>query len=229
MRRWAPWIALVLVAVGGLAFGLHRSSSHPTINQEVLQIAGEVRCPVCNGETAAQSQAAASVQIRAQILRELQSGETKDQILDGLVQAYGTGILEKPQPTGVGLVVWVVPVVAILVAAGVLGLAFARWRAKAAADGSDSSAAIDTLPATGAGRDGTGCPRGFGAGEHGAAGRAAVVCSGRGETGSDQSSDQWNRWRQGRGTARHRHRMRPWPLGSWAQRGGSPGNPIRPR
>ncbi len=136
----------MLVAVGGLAFGLHRSSSHPTINQEVLQIAGEVRCPVCNGETAAQSQAAASVQIRAQILRELQSGETKDQILDGLVQAYGTGILEKPQPTGVGLVVWVVPVVAILVAAGVLSLAFARWRAKAAADGSDSSGAMDTLP-----------------------------------------------------------------------------------
>ena len=158
MRRWAPWIALVLVAVGGLAFGLHRSSSHPTINQEVLQIAGEVRCPVCNGETAAQSQAAASVQIRAQILRELQSGETKDQILDGLVQAYGTGILEKPQPTGVGLVVWVVPVVAILVAAGVLGLAFVRWRAKAAADGSDSSGAMDTLPGPERVRDGTGCP-----------------------------------------------------------------------
>ncbi len=134
----------MLVAVGGLVFGLHRSSSHPTINQEVLEIAGEVRCPVCNGETAAQSQAAASVQIRAQILRELQAGDTKDQILDGLVQSYGTGILEKPQPRGVGLVVWVVPVVATLVAAGVLGLAFVRWRAKAAAEGSDRSDTSDT-------------------------------------------------------------------------------------
>jgi cytochrome c-type biogenesis protein CcmH len=132
---------LVLVATGGLVFGLHRSSSRPTINQEVLQIAGEVRCPVCNGETAAQSQAAASVQIRNQILHELQAGESKDQILAGLVQAYGTGILEKPQPSGVGLVVWVVPVVAVLVAAGVLGLAFVRWRNKAAGEAALSDAA----------------------------------------------------------------------------------------
>lgn len=115
-RRWLPWALLVAVAVTVLALGAH-SSSRPSLDERVTHIAGLVRCPVCAGETAAQSQSAPAVEIRSQIRQDLQSGMTQGQILDSLVHDYGSGILEKPSTSGISLLVWVLPA-----AAGGLGL-----------------------------------------------------------------------------------------------------------
>jgi cytochrome c-type biogenesis protein CcmH len=125
--RWVPWVVLGVVAVTVLVLGTQRSG-HPTVQAETTHIAGLVRCPVCEGETVAQSSAPASVQIREQISQELTAGEDQAQILSGLVASYGPGILEKPQAQGVGLVVWVVPVVAVVAAVAGLAFAFAKWR-----------------------------------------------------------------------------------------------------
>ncbi len=130
--RWAPWLVLVGVAVAALVVGTHRSSPRPTVAQQTTHIASLVRCPVCEGQSAAQSDAPASVQIRAQIQRELIAGEHQGRILSGLVDAYGPGILEQPQARGINLVVWVLPVVAVVIAVAGLGVAFARWRPRAA-------------------------------------------------------------------------------------------------
>lgn len=127
--RWAPWVLLVAVATAFLVVGTHRTS-HPSLDSQVIHIAGEVRCPVCNGETAAQSNATASIDIRNQIRADLVAGEKPDQILAGFVQAYGSWILEKPQANGVGLIVWVAPVVAFVLAAVALVAAFWRWRSR---------------------------------------------------------------------------------------------------
>jgi cytochrome c-type biogenesis protein CcmH len=126
-RRWALWLALGVVAVAALVVGVHRTS-HPTVDEQTRHIASLVRCPVCEGQSAAQSDAPASVQIRNQIDQELITGESQGKILSDLVSAYGAGILEKPEATGVGLVVWVVPVVAVVLAMAGLVLAFSRWR-----------------------------------------------------------------------------------------------------
>jgi cytochrome c-type biogenesis protein CcmH len=128
LRRWAPWIVLVVVAAVALAIGVHRSGGPLSVDAETAHLASEVRCPVCQGETAEQSSAPASVQIRNQIRAELVAGESPGHILSGLEAAYGQGILEKPPARGVGLLVWLVPVVAVVVAVVGLGLAFARWR-----------------------------------------------------------------------------------------------------
>jgi cytochrome c-type biogenesis protein CcmH len=139
--RWAPWILLAVVAAIVLAVGSQRSS-HPTLDQQATHIAGEVRCPVCEGQSVAQSQVPASVQIRQQIHQELSSGESSGQILAGLVAAYGPGILEKPPASGVSLVVWVVPVIATVAALGGLALAFNRWRPRRAVSVSEADEAL---------------------------------------------------------------------------------------
>ena len=130
-RRWLPWLGLVLVAVVVLAVGTERHG-HPSLQTQTMHIAGMVRCPVCEGQSAAESQAPASVQIRDQIRQELSAGEPQSQILSGLVAAYGPGILEKPEARGVGLVLWVLPVLAVVAAIAGLALAFARWRPRPA-------------------------------------------------------------------------------------------------
>jgi cytochrome c-type biogenesis protein CcmH len=125
-------VVLGVVAIAALVVGTHRASRHPTVAAETMHIASLVRCPVCQGQSAAQSDAPASVQIRAQIQRELAAGEHQGQILAGLVSAYGPGILEQPEASGINLIVWVVPVVAVVVAIAGLAVAFARWRPRRA-------------------------------------------------------------------------------------------------
>jgi cytochrome c-type biogenesis protein CcmH len=125
--RWLPWFVLLAAAVAALVVGTGGSSGRQSLDARVMHIAGEVRCPVCEGQSAAQSQAAASLQIRDRIRQDLVAGEGEGQILQGLVTAYGPGILEKPQATGIGVLVWVVPVLAFLAGLGGLVLAFRRW------------------------------------------------------------------------------------------------------
>jgi len=147
--KWAPWALLVVVAVVGMAIGLHRSS-RPTLDSRVQHIASQVRCPVCNGETVAQSQAAVSVEIRSEIRADLQRGQSQDQILSSLVSSYGPGILEKPEAQGIGILVWIVPVLGLVLGAAGLMVALRRWRSGPASAGRDTEAETEpgaSLPA----------------------------------------------------------------------------------
>jgi cytochrome c-type biogenesis protein CcmH len=125
--RWAPWGLLLVGVVVALAVGASRPT-HESIAQRTVAIAGEVRCPVCQGETAAESSTAPSVAIRNQIHSELVAGERPSAILAGIEAEYGAGILEKPPASGVDLFLWVVPVVAVVLAIAGLAAAFAHWR-----------------------------------------------------------------------------------------------------
>ncbi|MDQ2726752.1 MAG: cytochrome c-type biogenesis protein CcmH [Actinomycetota bacterium] len=127
LRRWGPWLVIAVVVIGAGVVGLHRSS-HPSLDQRTLAVAGQVRCPVCNGQSVAQSDAPPSLAIRSQIRTELVAGQVPSEILSAIVKDYGSGILEKPQANGVGLIVWVVPVLAVAGAIIGLVLAFRRWR-----------------------------------------------------------------------------------------------------
>ena len=128
VRKWIPWIVLVAAAVAVLAVGVQHGGGRPSLDAQVQHISNEVRCPVCNGETVAQSQAAPSVQIRDEIRTDLQKGQTQGQILSSLVSSYGPGILEKPQAKGISLLVWVIPVIGVVGAgAGLLAL-LRRWK-----------------------------------------------------------------------------------------------------
>ena len=63
--RWAAWLGVVAVlalalAAGGGAFGGHPPAKL-SLYQRTLQVAGQYRCPVCQGESAAASDAPAAV------------------------------------------------------------------------------------------------------------------------------------------------------------------------
>jgi cytochrome c-type biogenesis protein CcmH len=128
LRRWAPWVLLVVAAAVALGIGLRPSGRPPTLDARVAHLAAEVRCPVCNGETVAQSQSTQSAEIRAEIRQDLQRGESDRQILDSLVASYGPGILESPRASGIGLLVWLVPLIAAVVGAVVVAVVVGRWR-----------------------------------------------------------------------------------------------------
>jgi cytochrome c-type biogenesis protein CcmH len=128
LRRWLPWLALVIVLTVSLVIGT-RTPGHPTTAQRVADIASEVRCPACEGQSAELSDAPAAAAVRTFISDQVQAGQTKGQIERQLQDRYGSDILLRPPASGVAGLVWVLPVVALVVALAALVVAFRRWRA----------------------------------------------------------------------------------------------------
>jgi cytochrome c-type biogenesis protein CcmH len=133
MRRWPPWLALVVVLAGALAVGA-RSGGTPEPEERVRAIAATVRCPTCDGQSAASSNAASATNIRSEIERRVGEGESDDEIRAALASSYGEWVLLNPPRSGVAGLVWVLPVAGLLGAVVALGFAFRRWRVAGSPD-----------------------------------------------------------------------------------------------
>ncbi len=127
--RWA-WLAMAAVLVVALVIGAQGRSGPMTQAERVKHIASEIRCPTCRNQSAAESDAAAAKAVRDEIQRRVQAGQSDGEIVAFMVSRYGDDILLKPQGSGVASLVWVLPVVAVVVALAGLGIAFRRWRAR---------------------------------------------------------------------------------------------------
>jgi cytochrome c-type biogenesis protein CcmH len=127
LRRWLPGALLVVVVAVALAVGSQRHI-HRTIQQQTMSIAGAVRCPVCTGETAAESNTPISIEIRKIIRQDLQRGDSRSQVLDQLVASFGPSELEAPPAKGINIFLWVLPGLAVIAALAGLVLLFRRWR-----------------------------------------------------------------------------------------------------
>lgn len=131
LRRWLPYLLLApVVAVALFIGGGGNDNAPPSAAGRAGRIASEVRCPTCEGLSAAESESAASVAIRDEIRRRIDDGETDDQVRAFLVGRYGRDILLTPEGSGVAGLVWVLPVAGFVLGAGALGLSFRRRRAE---------------------------------------------------------------------------------------------------
>lgn len=127
-QRWVPLAGLGLVLALALVVGT-TGHSGTTIDDRVHRITSQIKCPVCSGETVADSSAPISQDIRTVVRQQLQAGKSDQQITAYIVHQYpGTAL--NPPARGIGLLVWVLPVVVFVVAVAGLGMAFARWRAR---------------------------------------------------------------------------------------------------
>jgi cytochrome c-type biogenesis protein CcmH len=140
LRRWGLWLLLAAVVAVAVVIGL-QPRSHPTVDQRAASIGNRVRCPVCEGQNVNQSDTPPADAIKAEISSELAAGRSSQQILDGIERSYGPGILERPPASGVDLLVWVLPVIAVAAGAAGLVVAFRRWRPARAPAGPGGTAA----------------------------------------------------------------------------------------
>lgn len=127
--RWPAYLVLVGVLGIALFVGAGGDDGPPTAAGRTARLAAGVRCPTCQGLSAAESETPASVAIRQEIRRRVDAGESDDEIRAFLVSRYGRDILLTPAGSGVAALVWALPVAATVAAAGGLALAFRRRRA----------------------------------------------------------------------------------------------------
>ena len=119
-------MALIVVVAVSLGIGSRGPSGPVTLDQHVTHLASEFRCPSCPDLSAAESDASTARAVRADIRDQILAGHTDAVIKASLVAKYGSGILLSPTAKGVGSLVWVLPLAAMVLA--LAGLAGVFWR-----------------------------------------------------------------------------------------------------
>src|SRR4029453_14975776 len=99
------------------------SEQHPTLSE----LEGQLMCPICEGETLAQSDSPAAQRIKAYVQLRISQGATRSQIKREPVDQWGTRILAAPPRHGFDLLAWLLPIVGVLGGAAVIGVLAWRW------------------------------------------------------------------------------------------------------
>jgi cytochrome c-type biogenesis protein CcmH len=120
-------VALIL-ALAALASGLATSALAAETRASLPDIEDEVMCVTCGVLLAEEPDAPQANSERVLIRRLIAQGKTKDQIKDTLVAQYGPRVLATPTGHGFDLLAWIVPALAILLAAAGLVVMALRMR-----------------------------------------------------------------------------------------------------
>jgi cytochrome c-type biogenesis protein CcmH len=120
VRRWLlPLAAAGVVALGvATLVAVLQPAPAPTIDERAARLAGELRCPDCQGLSVAESHTAAADAIRAEIAEQLTAGRSVDEVRQHFVDRYGQWILLQPADP----LIWLLPVVVLAI-----GVALFAW------------------------------------------------------------------------------------------------------
>ena len=112
----------------------------------LADIEDEVMCPVCGTPLGLASEAPQAQRERAYIERLIASCKSKDEVKQALVAEFGDNVLALPGDQGDDdfgdVLVYVVPAVGILLAAGGIALAVLRWRRRGGGPGGRSGGTL---------------------------------------------------------------------------------------
>ena len=131
---------LLLVAVLGLGAGRALALietyefSKPELEARYQQLSEELRCPKCQNQNIADSNAPIAQDLRKLLHRQLEQGASDAEILDYMVARYGEFVRYRPRFGGANLFLWLAPVL-LFCAAMVVLIITLRSRSKSAAIG----------------------------------------------------------------------------------------------
>jgi cytochrome c-type biogenesis protein CcmH len=119
---------LLAIVVAVALFVGTRPDHTETPDERVASLEHQIKCPICRGESVAESDTEAAKAIRTEVARRVDDGQSDGEIRAYFAQTLGPDILLRPASSGFGGLVWVLPVAAFVAAGAGLGYAFWRWR-----------------------------------------------------------------------------------------------------
>ncbi len=126
-RKLVPWFALALVVVVGVVVLVVRSRPDNSPAARADRLEHQLACPVCEGQSVADSNSPQSRAIRDDIPRRIAAGQTDAEIRAYYVSRYTEKILETPSNSGLGIVAWGLPALAVILGAVSIFVAVRRW------------------------------------------------------------------------------------------------------
>ena len=139
-------LAAILVVIVLVITSSASVDAQDTYSERMLKLFRLLACPVCQGQTIAESQSALAGSMRAIVEEKVQAGESDEDILQYFADRYGDSVLIDPPKSGVGVGLWWIPPLVVLLGAAVV-VAYVRERTarQAPASAATSSIADDEL------------------------------------------------------------------------------------
>jgi len=111
----AKWILMLCLAWWGSSGTWAKeaipAAENPALEAQMMQIAKELRCLVCQNQTIAESHAALAIDLRQQVREQLLAGKTSDQIYTYMTARYGDFVLYRPPLKSSTYLLWLGPIV----------------------------------------------------------------------------------------------------------------------
>ena len=125
MRRVAFLLLLLgapLLADSSLppAYWANRQLPDPRQEARAEALMEELRCPVCQGQSIADSDAELAGDMRDLVRRRIAAGERPDAVRSWLIQRYGTWISYKPTAEPAAWPLWLAPLALLLAGAWII-------------------------------------------------------------------------------------------------------------
>ncbi len=121
--RVAILVGVLAVAVAAVVAGAPRAE---TPSERLDRIAAELRCPVCQGLSVADSSSDTARAMRALIEERVAQGRSDEEIRDEFRRAYGEWILLSPPLLDARGAVWLLPLAVIVAGAAAAWLRLGR-------------------------------------------------------------------------------------------------------
>ncbi len=151
MKRLLATLALGLALTGVARAAIDTYEFRDEAERERFRVlTEELRCPKCQNQNIADSNAPIATDLRREIYRMLEAGKSNDEIVDFLVARYGDFVRYKPPVNGRTLLLWYGPAGLLVGGLLVLGVIVLRRRRVENAPGdallsSDERARLDAL------------------------------------------------------------------------------------
>lgn len=119
-----------------------------TLDDRVYAVARQLMCPVCAGQTVAESDSAVARDMRDVIRAKLQAGETPAAILKFFVGQFGEGVLAEPPRRGLSLLLYLGPPAGVVAGLAIAVLCIRWWTVRAGAPSGGPPASGGETPGT---------------------------------------------------------------------------------
>src|SRR5438445_1510590 len=107
-------IAVVAIVAAIWSYVFLQNPPQETLDQRVHDVASQLKCPVCQGESVADSPAQISQQMRGIIRQQLKAGKSEQEVIQYFRNSYGDQIVWSPPWQGFTLLAWLVPICLML-------------------------------------------------------------------------------------------------------------------
>ena len=101
----------LLLAFSASAIDTEEAFEDPAMQARYDALIDEVRCLVCQNQTIKDSNAFLAKDLRREIRRLMEEGESDAEIADFLVARYGEFVLYRPRMSGNTLLLWLAPLI----------------------------------------------------------------------------------------------------------------------
>lgn len=129
-------IGVSVVALSLMVLGLFAGpTADASAEDRVASLSASIRCPFCNGESLADSQASVAADYRALIAEQVEAGATDEEIIDEFAANFGDSFILDTSTTAWSVALWAIPAAALLIGGGAVLLMKRRTSKSEVRDG----------------------------------------------------------------------------------------------